>query len=324
MPLQKLVAIGPPGSNISIGPTSLDAPAWVQAVGSILAILIAVWLSHRESRKTDRDQISDSACFASYIKDFLAGIGKTINDIADSINEDREAEDAPRRQTLSGVCAQAFQAYDEKVTRRMAKLVELPLTDWPDIEFANAFYDANLRMQSSLTRLKVETELRVKEEIEQEVVRLRDQRAAFQARSYRDQEEEDAAEEYLGDQDDDEVVALPPRGQVRSFVSRRIHERADDDREYDLQNAMAADDKWIEDCVKAELSAQERFDRESLDKLVFSRLRKITNDWTAKDALLCSSIERNIQRAKDAGVASTYASRAERKDFFGRARLHQS
>ena len=36
---------------VSIGPTSLDLPAWFQAVGSVLAIFLAILLAYLESRR---------------------------------------------------------------------------------------------------------------------------------------------------------------------------------------------------------------------------------------------------------------------------------
>jgi hypothetical protein len=43
--------------SVAIGPTSLDWPAWVQAIGSVAAIVTSGWIARRDGqiRREDRD-----------------------------------------------------------------------------------------------------------------------------------------------------------------------------------------------------------------------------------------------------------------------------
>lgn len=307
MPLQRLVAYGPPGSSISIGPTSLDLPAWVQAVGSIAAILIAIWLSGRTERKEYLDRVRDDACFASYVQQFLNSIGATIQEIAASINDSRHGDEDRAPRTLAQVCSDAFEAYENRVLERVKKFVELPLTDWPDIELANAFYDASLQMRSDLQGLKTATSERVASEVKAEAERLRSEAARRQNIARAAEEEEDEAERWLGDMEGDDVIALPPRGQRRSFVSQMLHNQDDDDdSEYHFRRALAEEADYDAYLERAAISAQSRQDREGLDRLVFAPLLAITAKWANGDQPLNRALQRHQVRAIAAGVALTY------------------
>lgn len=322
MSLQKLVLSGPPGSSVSIGPTSLDLPAWVQAVGSIAAILIAIYLSGRAERKAHVERVTNDACFASYVQKFLNTIGDTVEDIAHSIDQKRWGDEDRRPRTLSEICQEAFEAYDKRVLERVRKFVELPLIDWPDIELANAFYDASLQMRSDLERLQSATHERVRAEIAAEAKRLQDNDARQQYEAKRAIEEEDEAEHMLGNFDDGEVVRLPPRGQRRAFVSQMLHNQDDDDdSEFHFQESLAEEAAYEKYIAEAEVSAQLRQDRESLHQFVFIPLMSITEKWARGDEPLNIALERHRRRAIAAGVSATYEERDTRWTMLERLRL---
>lgn len=47
--------------SIPVGPTSLDLPAWVQAVGTVVAIAASVWISHSDGRVRKAERAKDRA-----------------------------------------------------------------------------------------------------------------------------------------------------------------------------------------------------------------------------------------------------------------------
>jgi hypothetical protein len=163
---------------------------------------------------------------------------------------------------------------------------------------------------------------RVSLEVKAEAERLRSEEARRRDLARAAEEQEDEAERWLGDMEGDDVIALPPRGQRRSFVSQILYNQDDqDDSEYHFQQALADESEYDAYLERAATSAQLRQDREGLDRLVFAPLLSITAKWAHGDRPLNKALKRHQDRAIAAGVGLTYDTRDGRRGPIERWRL---
>lgn len=140
--------------SVAIGPTSLDWPAWVQAVGSIAAILVAVGVAHFEYRQRRREQIEDAKAKAD---EELAGRVRFFQMVALQLHEtlcvaERIADEEQRyrfgdgdeRPTLSwrSWAQLRYAEFERDCVERLRRIEQIPLSEWPDIESGLVFGDA--------------------------------------------------------------------------------------------------------------------------------------------------------------------------------------
>lgn len=136
-----------------IGPTSLDLPSWVQAIGSILAILVAVWIGRTESLRDrlNREeeakaelhrQIAERARFLHMVMLQLGEAMTVIDAISDEEQAFMNGEQLEEPHSWKFWAEQHGRRFQEGCVERLERLVALPLTAWPDIESGIVFGDA--------------------------------------------------------------------------------------------------------------------------------------------------------------------------------------
>lgn len=137
--------------TIKIESTSLDWPAWVQAIGSALAILVAVWIAHNEQRHRQRDKTKEAAelveTIAQHWEDAMGDISYIVDNTGAHIENGNGAEVIEKvlqhdRETLRRICP------------RITKLAELPLTSWPDVGMGLDFYAFQSGLLGSMKSLE--------------------------------------------------------------------------------------------------------------------------------------------------------------------------
>lgn len=137
----------------AIGPTSLDVPAWVQAIGSVAAILVAIYISVRDARADRRSaqeakedvltrDIAERARFFQMAALQLLECVTVLEEIAKE--ETRYRDDADDRPSLRWRSWAEMQTdrFRSQCVDRLRRLEDLPLTAWPDIESGIVFGDA--------------------------------------------------------------------------------------------------------------------------------------------------------------------------------------
>lgn len=136
-----------------IGPTSLDVPAWVQAIGSVAAILVAIYISVRDSRAEKRAameakqdiltrEIAERARFFQMVALQLHECVTVLEEIGkEETRYQNEVDDRPslRWRSWAELHVERFRAL---CVDRLQRLEDLPLTAWPDIESGIVFGDA--------------------------------------------------------------------------------------------------------------------------------------------------------------------------------------
>lgn len=108
----------------------IDWPAWVQAVGSVAAILVAVWLGDRERRRGIHDRRRQQAEFAALAVSIARQAEDLISDVSRGLDAGQISID-PRN--FSDVCA----------TMDM-----LPLDRMPTAEFVLAYVNIRRGLSS--------------------------------------------------------------------------------------------------------------------------------------------------------------------------------
>ena len=142
--------------SIAVGPTSLDLPAWVQAIGSVAAILAAVFIARRQSQQQEAARAGESkaaldreiAARARFLQMVVLQI-KEVDELADRIAEEEQAvtRDSPRPPAGWGFWGKSrLDDFIENGVERLERIGAIPLEHWPDIESALIFSDA-LRAQ---------------------------------------------------------------------------------------------------------------------------------------------------------------------------------
>ena len=133
--------------SLPIGPTSLDLPAWVQAIGSVAALILAIALWHldRIGRRHER---------ADELKDRQTESIRLVKLLADQISARRaEVRSIPHLLTMgrtdARIVEEARSILCEHVLNYLERFVALPLEKWPDAAIATAYFDGvdGLRIQ---------------------------------------------------------------------------------------------------------------------------------------------------------------------------------
>lgn len=137
--------------SLSIGPTSLDWPAWVQAVGSVAAILVALWLARRDRLRVDHAKIEDDACFATFCIAQIAVTEGKIADLLDRYSDDgRDAGASP-----VGSMRVLIQMFFERIVDPLDRTSKLALRTWPDVQMADKYLSSMYIVRSYLTEIEV-------------------------------------------------------------------------------------------------------------------------------------------------------------------------
>lgn len=125
--------------SFPIGPTSLDLPAWVQAVGSVAALVLAIafWQLDRISRRRER---------AGEQKDKQTEAIRLVKLVADQISSRKaEVRSIPHLLEMAtadaSVVEEAKSILHEHVLNYLERFVALPLDKWPDAAIATAYFD---------------------------------------------------------------------------------------------------------------------------------------------------------------------------------------
>lgn len=150
--LQKIVdAIS---ARQSVGPTSLDLPAWVQAVGSIVAILASVWIAQRETRQRRREKIATDGNFALFIGNATNSLVTNVTRILDDFTKKLAATESEEcsYEYLKNLFVMATNEIRMSLDHIPAMVRSIPLSEWPDMQFAYIFHD-NVREVEELARI---------------------------------------------------------------------------------------------------------------------------------------------------------------------------
>ncbi|KQM51182.1 hypothetical protein ASE69_07650 [Sphingomonas sp. Leaf208] len=199
----------------------------------------------------------------------------------------------------------ALREYDKLIIKRAQKLIDLPLTDWPDIELANAFYDTFLVMgkhfqeiESNNISAQADALLREEERIQKVASRSR------RIHTHREQLIEE-----LGDSDDDEVVDVSDLANTLRAVGRN---RGDED----FSEHFLQDEAYFDEIVDREDADSERYAKmvELIEKLK-KPLLDLPNYWRYKGSPLTDAIYRYQNRALERGLPASYEERAEPSSF---------
>lgn len=139
---------------VSVGPTSLDLPAWVQAIGSIAALIVAItlWQMDRIGRRRERDderkeKLTESIRLVKLVADQITTRGAEVRSIPHLL---KEAETDPT------AVEEAKSILREHILGYLERFSALPLEKWPDAAIATAYFDGVdvLRVQiQNFTRL---------------------------------------------------------------------------------------------------------------------------------------------------------------------------
>lgn len=135
----------------AIGPTSLDWPAWVQAIGSILAILIAVGVAYvdvAQQRRRDAAADDQAACeklrqrvrFTQSVALQVDESGKELAFLLDRYHNRPESYRSPEHARRYYV--EIWRPGLDAVIKRLRWIAELPFGEWPDPELAIIFFNA--------------------------------------------------------------------------------------------------------------------------------------------------------------------------------------
>lgn len=300
--------VGPPGSTLALGPTTLDAPAWVQAIGSILAIVLAIWIMKEQRRQQLNDEVVRDAAFAEYIERFLDEVGNTFRSIDDTIDA------VGSKDGIAAASASALQLYKRHVIDCLKKLADMDLTSWPDIEFANAFNDTYLDMNAQFNTLEataaelMQADVREKQQRIERAARARAEAATSFARWQAEEEEA------LGDVDDDEVVVRNP-GESWGAAANRHREVSDEEHDERIAwNKHAAEmERYEAEDAERWVQLEWEQEKEILQERLIKPLHGISDKWSSKNTPLCKLIEAYKSGIPDKNM--NYTRRAEDRKY---------
>jgi hypothetical protein len=113
---------------------SESAPAWVQAIGSVCAISLAIWIPKRERRLSDEEDLKEKAGFSSFVVDWTAELHLVLERIAHDM---QEFEIQPGMEYQNWLRLQ--QQLHFRVFSTSKKLADTPLEAWPDMKLGAIF-----------------------------------------------------------------------------------------------------------------------------------------------------------------------------------------
>jgi hypothetical protein len=124
-----------------------DLPKWVQAVGSIIAVFLAIWLARSSRKRRVRAALLDEGRFIMFVQERVE-VSLRASQV---LNRDFEAIFDEHAQDPVGFPYHDSQkilwTYRDDVIQKMTAIYELPLESWPNpelyIQFQHAYYHYN-------------------------------------------------------------------------------------------------------------------------------------------------------------------------------------
>lgn len=125
-------------NSVTITSSSLDLPAWVQAIGSIAAIVAAFIIARAEARRLRRERVLADAemieTIAHHWKDALTDVTYMAE------NGGEFLANVTGRDAVTNFLRSELDDLRNQVRPPIDKLAELPLTAWPNIGMGLNFY----------------------------------------------------------------------------------------------------------------------------------------------------------------------------------------
>ncbi len=128
--------------QITIGEPPSDLPAWIQAIGSVLAILIAIYIPYAQRKGDTKRGVETKKHLAAFITghiDFVIAnqtseLTNFINQFAASFKTNAEFIDwvAYATESLAAASAQTIE---------LERFKSLPISDWPNFEAASRYFE---------------------------------------------------------------------------------------------------------------------------------------------------------------------------------------
>ena len=138
--------------SVTITSSSLDLPAWVQAIGSIAAILAAFVIARSEALRLRRDKVLADAEMVETIGHHWKEALEEVEYMAS--NGGAFLANVTGREAVTGFLKSELDDLRSHVRPPIDKLAELPLTAWPNIGMGLDFY----RFQADLARTSMTLE----------------------------------------------------------------------------------------------------------------------------------------------------------------------
>jgi len=132
-------------SSVTISSSSLDLPAWVQAIGSIAAIVAAFVIANAEARRLRREKVQADAEMVETIAHHWKEALDEVTYMAE--NGGQFLAEVGGREAVTRFLRSELDDLRGRVRPPIDKLSELPLTAWPNIGMGLDFY----RFQADLT-----------------------------------------------------------------------------------------------------------------------------------------------------------------------------
>jgi hypothetical protein len=128
---------------IPVGPTSLDLPAWVQAVGSVAAIVVAVAISRRDTIIRRREERSRRVQLALYVAS-----------VSDTALADLENEFSPLLKEgyeFVGEITVQLRLLSLGARLAMHRLEAISPIDWPSLQMWQAYFKWEIALEAVIT-----------------------------------------------------------------------------------------------------------------------------------------------------------------------------
>lgn len=149
--------------QVTIGETSLDWPAWVQAVGSVLAIFVAIllgWVQYSQRGKeiaaeAERIRTLEIGSRAQFFHMISSQVYRALS-VTDSIKDEHKQF---KKYNLSSedwidFCKSALERVIKNCVTPLEVIRSLPYDTWPDLEAAFEFRKALARMEDGFAPLR--------------------------------------------------------------------------------------------------------------------------------------------------------------------------
>jgi hypothetical protein len=146
---------------LAIGPTSLDWPAWVQAVGSVAAIAVTAWLARRDGHvrklereqdrverlslqaksdeKAEREPFERDARFIYFVTQEIGFSDRSLVNISEQMLIYQTDEVGPNTNPYD-LLVDIDRKLEDGVLRRLKRIADLPATMWPNPNMASLFF----------------------------------------------------------------------------------------------------------------------------------------------------------------------------------------
>jgi hypothetical protein len=123
---------------------AMNLPQWMQAIGSIAAVVVAIWLARNSRRRRSRDELLEEGKFLLFIQERIERVllqSAEIQDRHQAIYDEfaRDVENFPYEASNKIVWD-----YRHGVVPDLRAIAELPLQSWPNpelyIEFKHGYW----------------------------------------------------------------------------------------------------------------------------------------------------------------------------------------